>query len=229
MSLLTEGARLSDVLLFEAAKEIDYTRDAIVLLSGGTACVVGQVLGKVTIGTTTAAAKGGGNTGTGTCTLVTSGGSAKIGVYKLICKIAGTNSATFDLYDPNGKLVDQQQLSGSGATAVFANDQIHATITDGGTDFVVGDEFDITVAAGSGKWVQVAPSAVDGSQNAAGICILAGDPTSADVNSVAVTRGPAIVKSGGLVWTSGMTDNQKAAAVVQLAALGITERTDYGV
>lgn len=228
MALLTETTRISDVLLHEGFEEVNYTRDAITLLSGGSACVVGQVLGKINVGTATAAAKGGGNTGNGTCTLVTAQPKAVAGVYKAIVEIAGTNSATWNLYDPNGELIDQKVYAGSGATAVFANDQIHATITDGSTDFVVGDEFDITVVAGSGKWVQVNPSATDGSNVAAGVCLLAADPTSADVASVAVTRGPAILKTGGLTWTSGMTTNQQTAALAQLAALGITSRTDYG-
>lgn len=97
--------------------------------------------------TAAAAAKSGGNTGNGTCTLVSAGANAKAGVYTARVTIAGTNSGTWNLFDPSGELIDQKQFSGSGATAVFANGQVNATITEGATDFVVGDGFDITVTA----------------------------------------------------------------------------------
>ena len=94
---------------------------------------------------TIAAAAKGGITGNGTCTALSVKSAAMTGVYKVIVEIAGTNSATWNLYSPDGDLLDQKQYSGSGSTAVFSNPEIGFTITDGSTDFVVGDEFDITV------------------------------------------------------------------------------------
>lgn len=93
------------------------------------------------------AAKSGGNTGNGTLTglSVASKPAVMAGVYQARVVIAGTNAATINLYNPLGDLIDQKQLSGSGATAVFNNDNLSLTITDGSTDFVVGDGFDITV------------------------------------------------------------------------------------
>ena len=230
MSLLTESVRVSDVLLFEEGEEMNYVRDQITLISGGAACVVGQVLGQITVGAATSAAKSGGNTGNGTCVVDATNPTlinAVAGVYTVRCTVAGTNSATFLVVDPNGLSLGTCSLSGSGGTASFA-DRIKFVITDGATDFIVGDGFDVTVPAGSLKWTQVAPAANDGSAVAAGVCILAGNPASADVVSVAVVRGPAILKTSNLAWTSGMTTNQKTAALAQLAKLGITSRTDYG-
>jgi len=231
MATLTETARISDIILFQVGEAVDYVIDQVTLISGGSACAVGQILGQIIVGAATAATKSGGNTGNGTCvvdattpTLI----NAKPGVYTVRCTIAGTNSATFIVIDPTGVSLGTGSCSGSGASFTFA-DRVKFVITDGSTDFIVGDGFDITVPAGSGKWTQVAPAANDGSAVAAGVCILAGNPASADVISAALTRGPAILKTSALAYTAGMTTPQKATALAQLQTLGITNRTDYGV
>ncbi|HYX47874.1 MAG TPA: head decoration protein, partial [Sphingomicrobium sp.] len=64
---------------------------------------------------------------------------------------------------------------------------------------------------------------------AAGVLLVATDASSADKTAVAVVRGPAILKTTNLSYTSGMNAGQKTTALAQLAALGITARTDYGV
>jgi hypothetical protein len=217
--LITENPRITDVLFMERGETFNYVRDQITLASGGTACVIGQVLGQITKGAITAAAKSGGNTGNGTCTALSLGVAAKVGAYTLTF----TAATAFTITDPNGV-----QLA-NGVNGAYVDLQINLTITAGGTAFVAGDGFVITVAAGSNKWVQVGPSNVDGSQAAAGICLEAGNPTSADTLSVAVTRGPALIKVNGLTWTSGMTTPQKTAALAQLQVLGIVQRSDYGV
>jgi hypothetical protein len=202
--------------LFDPISRADITLDNS---TGGTDMVreTGTALGQELFGAATAAAKSGGNTGNGTCTSVSAQANAKVGIYKAIVAIAGTNAATWNLYDPNGKLIDQKQYSGSGAAAVFANDQIHATMTDGSTDFVVGDEFDITVPAGSGDYAPLDLSAVDGTQVAAAVlyarAFVAADTTD---DGAAVIRD-ALVLSDTLIWPSGATTTQIAAAEAQLA------------
>lgn len=99
-------------------------------------------------GTPTAAAKSGGNTGNGTITMDATTprlSNAIPGVYTVRCITANTNAATFELRDPNGNQIQDVALSGAGATAAFAT-QVKFVITDGTTDFAVGDGFDITVA-----------------------------------------------------------------------------------
>jgi hypothetical protein len=125
-------------------------------------------------------------------------------------------------------MVGQIAYSGSGATATFA-DQLKFVITDGSTDFVVGDTFTITVAAGSGKYIQVTPANLDGTQYAAAILLTPLGALTADAPAAAVVRGPAVLKDLGIAWTSGMTTGQKTTAKAQLAALGITVRAAYGV
>jgi hypothetical protein len=81
----------------------------------------------------------------------------------------------------------------------------------------------------TGKYTQLAPAAADGSQLAAGICVLPANATAADALSVAVTRGPAVLKASGIIYTAGMTGGQKTTAGTQLTTLGITTRSDFGV
>lgn len=74
----------------------------------------------------------------------------------------------------------------------------------------------------SGKYTQVAPAAGDGSQNAAAVLLESFSATlGADTQFEAVTRGPAVFKDAGLLYTSGMTAPQKATAQGQLVALGM--------
>lgn len=195
-----------------------------IVLASGTKYLPGTVLGQQTLGATSEAAKSGGNTGTGTCTAVSAQVHAIVGVYKAICEIAGTNSATWNLYNPNGELIDEKEYVTSGGTAVFANDQIHATITDGGTDFVVGDEFDITVAAGTGQYVNYNPTNADGSQTPAAILWGYVDATSAAKHGAAVVRA-AEVNASELVWDASVNSPTLiAAGLAGLKTLGIISR-----
>ncbi len=224
MSLLTEPTKISDVLLYEKGEEFNFVRDAIVMVSGTAAAVVGQLLGKITLAGATQTHAG--NTGNGVMTLdVTTPvlAFAAAGVYSVVCTAAATNSGTFRVTDPRGRVL------GDVAVAATFADQIKFAIADGSADFIVGDTFLVTVAAGSGKYAKLTPAALDGSQNCAGVLLSATDASAADANGIAVVRGPAILKTGGITYTSGMTTPQKAQALTDLVALGITTRTDYGV
>jgi hypothetical protein len=81
----------------------------------------------------------------------------------------------------------------------------------------------------SGKYTQVAPAASDGSQTAAAVLLVAFSATlGADTQYVAVVRGPAVLKSTGLAYTSGMTGGQITTAQQQLTAAGMKVETAYG-
>lgn len=128
----------------------------------------GAVLGKVLYGAVSAAPDGG-NTGDGTCTeLATLGGKplAIVGDYVLTCVEAVTNGGVFDLVDPNGNIVATglRMTVGAGGESVFKVGGITFKLTDGATDFVAGDSFTITVAAGSEQGLLLDKDAVDGSQ-----------------------------------------------------------------
>jgi len=187
------------------------------------------VLGQITTGAATSAAKTGGNTGNGTFVLdVTTPvlAGAKTGIYTLRCITAATNGGVFRLEDPSGVVLGDVTISGGAGGTVTVAEHIKGVITDAGTDFVVGDGFDITVAVGALKYVPIAFAALDGSQNAAAILMDAVDATSADAEAC-VLVGHAQIVANQLTWPSGATTNQKNAALAQLAALGIVDLQRY--
>lgn len=221
MSVLTEGKYVGDWLKGEVEEPRDYSREVITILAGSgsaRALTSGMVLGKITKGAATPAAVAG-NTGNGTIGTVTVGAAAKPGVYAVTCIEPATNAGKFLVNDPEG------QVLGVATVAVaFSAGGIGFTIADGATDFVSGDSFTITVAAGSGKWVQLDLTGTNGSEDAAGILYInatAADGT--DGEGVAIVR-QAVVSANGIVWPAGANTNQKDAAIAQLAVLGIIVR-----
>ncbi|HEY2010537.1 MAG TPA: head decoration protein [Rhizomicrobium sp.] len=154
------------------------------VITGAAAYVRGTVMGKVLGASATSAAKSGGNTGNGTSVPDATDpalAGAQEGIYKLVCTVASTNAATFRLYDPKGEDIKDYLFSGSGAS--FTTDaQIKVVVTDGATDFVVGDEFDINLTLASSKYKLAVKTATDGSQFPEAILIDAVDATAGDVN-----------------------------------------------
>ena len=219
MSVLTESNRLGDWLKWE--QENQYSRDIVTVLAGSGADRVltsGMVLGKITKGAATGAAAAG-NTGNGTITASpTVGQAAKPGVYRLVCIEPATNAGTFTVEDPDGILI------GIATVGVPFTTHLTFTIADGATDFVAGDSFTITVAAGSAKVKQIDFSATDGSDQACGLLLVdTTAPDGADKSAVAVVRN-AIVSDNGITWPGGATGDQKNAAIAQLKAAGILVR-----
>lgn len=191
------------------------SRETGTLLSGQN-CKAGAVLGKVTNGTASSAAKAG-NTGNGTMGAVTVG-AAKAGAHKLTVIEPGSNVGNFIVEDPDGVNV------GSGVVATsFTGGGLIFTLADGGTDFAAGDQFTITVAAGSGKYKEYNPANTDGSQVAAAVLHAPVDASSADKACVVVARDAEVIKAA-LTWFSGASANQKAAGLVDLATQGIIGR-----
>ena len=101
---------------------------------------------------------------------------------------------------------------------LYSRDQV--TVASGQnlkTGTVVG------IITATGKASQLAPSANDGSENAAGVLIGDVDASAADTPGVIIARH-AICSDKGLVWPSGITGPQKNTALAQLKALGILVR-----
>lgn len=191
-------------------------RDNGTLITGQN-LVAGAVLGKITTGGATTALVG---TGNGTITMDATNpvrDGAKVGAYTATCIVAAVNGGTFRVEDPEGFVL------GDVAVGATFDDDIRFVINDGATDYVVGDKFTITVAAGSGKWKVLAPAAQDGSQRAAGVLLADTDATSADKACVVVAR-QAEVNGLDLTWPGSITQAQKDAAIAQLAAAGIIVR-----
>jgi hypothetical protein len=74
-----------------------------------------------------------------------------------------------------------------------------------------------------GKYVPIAPAATDGTQNWAAFLFGRTDATSADAPAVVVSRH-AEVYASGLIWPTGITAPQKAAALAQAAAALVVAR-----
>lgn len=128
-----------------------------VTIPDGTAALLrGTVLGKIAVGALTSELTG---TGNGTLSGLVAKTKTIAGDYKLTCVAAASNGGRFSVTAPDGTAL-QEALVG----VAYANDHLGFTINDGATDFVVGDEYVVTVAAGSGKYIKSVAAAVDGSQ-----------------------------------------------------------------
>lgn len=216
--MLSELNYLGDVMKLELGEQQLYSRDQVTLISGQS-LAVGAVLGRISLAAATETHAG--NTGNGVMTLdITTPvlANAKAGVYTVKCTAAASNSGTFRVFTPAGAVL------GDVAVAATFSDQIKFVIADGSADFIVGDTFLVTVAAGSLKLAVLAPAALNGTQDAVGVLAKTTDATSADVATVMIARN-AVLASNKVVWPGGITAGQQAAATTQLAALGIILRT----
>lgn len=101
----------------------------------------------LTYGTVTQAA--GTNVGNGTVGTLSVTGAPRSGAYKLTLITTVTHGGVFRLTDPDGNVISNAvtMTPGAGAATVINIAGIQFTITDGSTDFAVGDSFTITVPA----------------------------------------------------------------------------------
>lgn len=155
------------------------------------------------------------NTGNGTIgTLSVAGYAAKAGFYS----VEFDDATHFIMSDPTGLEV------GHGTTGVaFSAGGLSFTITAGGTAFVPGDSFVVTVAPGSGKYKPFDPANVDGSQVPSAILFATKDVTTVDKPCAVVVR-QCEVNSSELVWPTGMSAAAITAALAQLKSIGIQPR-----
>ena len=87
---------------------------------------------------------------------------AKAGIYTLRCIATETHGGTFRLTDPDGFLLGDFKIPAGAGNSITVDNDIKGVIADGTTDFAVADGFDITVAAGAGKYVKAVSTAGDG-------------------------------------------------------------------
>ncbi len=135
---------------------------------GAVTYALGTVLARKTVADAVVAAADGGNTGDGTTTLATVVAGPivpLVGAYNLEVTTLVANGGILKLEDPNGALVasDLIMTVGAGAATVFEAAGLEFTVTDGSTDFIVGDKFSLTVAA-DGKIVIYSRTGAGGAQ-----------------------------------------------------------------
>lgn len=196
----------------------DFSRASRTLLAGDGAdrvIALGTVMAAIAFAAPVAAAVGG-NTGAGTIGGVALGRDTLIGVYRITCIAEAVNGGTFSVVAPNGV-----RLSDAVVGTEYVSTHLEFEIQDSGEDFDIGDAFTVTVTAGSGKLVPLDPAGTDGTQIATSVAMHAATaPEDTDVEIVVFARD-VILKSGGLGWPVGITENQRNAALADLAAHGI--------
>jgi len=101
----------------------------------------------------------------------------------------------------------------------YTNPAINFTLTDGATDFALGDSFTITVPAGSGKVKELNLTGTDGSEDAYGI-LTAGADTTVAQKQVAYTSGGTAELQPGMVVTG-----ETSGATAQVVSLTLTSGT----
>lgn len=217
---LTEGMYLRDIVRYEDDSAGRMSREVVSVASGQN-LAMGAVIGKITKSTPTTgtAPASPANTGSGTCTGVTAGVNTKIGDYLL----TALSATAFTVRDPDGLALPDAVVG-----TAYVNDNINFTINDGSPDFSAGDTFTIAVTAGAGTVKEINFDAVDGTQDAYGLLTAACDATGGATDAVGIVKN-AVIVAANLVWPTtspAVTADQKAAALAQLAAKGIVERTE---
>jgi len=111
--------------------------------------VRGTVMGRVKNSVPATGTADAGNTGDGTVTVVKGGPETKKGTYTIECITAEANGGTFQVSNPDGSILGLVKIqAGAGADADFASPEIGFKVTDGATNFVVGDKFTVAVSDG---------------------------------------------------------------------------------
>lgn len=226
MSTLTENPRTGEFIVSEAPGT--RSREAIVV-DNGADLDAGTVLGAVETGTGTAAAGTpvsgtGGTVGNGVISAVSADAGAMAGTWHV--EMTGTGAtAAFKVTKPDGTLATP--ATGAVGTAYNGTRGINFSIADGANDWTAGDIIPFTVSYQDGesvpKYEILDTAGTDGSQIAAGILYAEALAASAEVDGVAIVRD-AEVNGNLLTWPAGITADQKAVAISQLAAAGIVLR-----
>lgn len=101
----------------------------------------------------------------------------------LVSATAG-NTGIFEVRTPDG-----ERLADATVAVAYTGNHINFTITDGSTDYAVGDVWTIPVAAGSGKYKLSLAAAVDGSQTPEAILADTTDASAGDMVTNAYVSG----------------------------------------
>ncbi len=154
-------------------------------------------------------------TGNGVLTLANPAVSTRVkdGAYKVTFITAAANGGTFRVEDPLGNEI------GQGTVGVAFNKEIKFTIADGATDFVVGDEFTLTVALNDNDFsiVPYNPAGTDGSEVPYGYSPYPVVTGASETKAIAMLVRDCVLNGNCIAWPAGITDAQKADAIQALA------------
>jgi hypothetical protein len=164
-------------------------------------------------------------TGNGTCTsgTVVEGPIVPlVGNYTLRCIAAATHGGTFRLEDPNGAIVSGNLVmtAGAGVASTFEAAGLRFIITDGSTDFAVGDTFTLPIAA-DGKLVIFASGGAGGAQVPCAVLTYEVSKTGSGDVYVRPLFGGEVHKKRLVIDADGNDTNVTAAVIDQLRNVGI--------
>jgi len=200
-------------------------RDETLTFTGAVTVKAGTLLARRKVATAVAASAvtGTGN-GTVTAASVMAGPTVpQVGVYTLKVVRAVTNGGEWQLADPNGMIhaTDLVMTIGASAATVFKAAGLQFTITDGSTDFALGDTATLTVAA-DGTLTPFSPTGVGGAQIP--IEVLTYDVTSTGAGGIPiralvsgeVNKNRLIIDAdgNGTNITNAMLDQLRAASII---------------
>lgn len=200
MTIKTEGVYPGEFLLSEANGT--RSREEVVMAAGSGILKAGTVIALITAANALTPTADAGNTGNGTVGSVTVTGAAISGPYILTIAETAANGGKFELVDPTGALVGEgtvgQAFTGGGLTF---------TLSDGSTDFAVGDGFTLTVKANLGEYTAYDDDGTDdGRRAASGILFASVDASVNDVRAVGVMRDAEVIER----LLSGLDTNGRA-------------------
>lgn len=182
-------------------------RDELLTFSGAGTVLAGTILARKAVDDAITPVADVGNTGDGTCTVASvAAGSVVplVGAYNLEVIEAVVNGGILKLVDPNGAQVGTNLIMtvGAGAATIFEVAGLLFTVTDGATDFIVGDKFSLPVVA-NGKMVPYAIAGAGGAQIPKGIVTYdvvaagAGDEAIREMVSGSVRKERLIIDADG--------------------------------
>lgn len=203
-------------------------RDELLTFAGADTFVKGTLLARLAVATAvTASAVSGTGNGTVTSATVVEGPVVPlVGAYVLRCTAAATNGGTFRLEDPNAAVVASGLImtAGAGAATIMEAGGLRWTVTDGSTDFAVGDTFTLTVAA-SGKLVPFNPAGAGGAQFPKAVLTYEVTKAGAGDLPVRVLVAGEVNKDRLIIDVDGTGANITAAIIDQLRDVGIIATT----
>lgn len=141
MAEKTESKLVGSFILHELPH--DFSRANVTVLSGQN-LARNAVLGRVSIGVGKADIPAVVGTGNGLMSALFGGPDVEKGSYVVTCKTAVANGGVFSVVAPSGKALPDATVA-----TPYRSSHINFLISDGSTDFIVGDVFTIVVTTGA--------------------------------------------------------------------------------
>lgn len=198
-------------------------RDELIAFGGADVLAPGTILARREVATAvTASAITGTGNGTVTAATVVAGEVPQVGAYTLVNTLVVADGGVFELRAPNGQVVASglRLTVGAGGTTVLRAGGLQFTVTDGSTNFALGDSFTLTVAA-DGKMTPFDPAGVGGAQIPTAVLTYEVTATGAGTLAIRPLVTGQVNFDRLIIDADGDGDNITAAIVDQLRDFGI--------